>query len=134
MSILIYVPLFKSAEEQHISQTTSQYPLKHTETTQEEVAAPGRLPETPLRMDPDLLYDVRYGNEFDDRQPTQPDQNQMETSPKELISSYSVSQVLLHFNKKLPVLGVVCYVGGRGGQFWNPKKSIAQGSLETKRE
>ncbi|XP_033503937.1 glycoprotein integral membrane protein 1 isoform X1 [Epinephelus lanceolatus] len=76
-------------EEQLITQTTSQYPLKHTETTQEETAAPGKLPETPLRMDPDLLYDVRYDDEFDDREPSQPDQIQMETPPKEIISSYS---------------------------------------------
>ncbi|XP_044025840.1 glycoprotein integral membrane protein 1 isoform X2 [Siniperca chuatsi] len=76
-------------EEQLISHTTSQYPLKHTETTQEEIAAPGKLPETPLRMDPDLLYDVRYDDEFDDREPSQPDQIQMETPPKEFISSYS---------------------------------------------
>ncbi|XP_018555221.1 glycoprotein integral membrane protein 1 [Lates calcarifer] len=76
-------------EDQLISQTTSQYPLKHTETTQEETAAPGKLPETPLRMDPNLLYDVRYDDEFDDRDLGQPDQIQMETPPKELISSYS---------------------------------------------
>ncbi|XP_034756908.1 glycoprotein integral membrane protein 1 isoform X2 [Etheostoma cragini] len=76
-------------EEQLISQTTSQYPLKHTETTQEEIAAPGKLPETPLRMDPDLLYDVRYDDEFDVQEPSRPDQIQMETPPKELLSSYS---------------------------------------------
>ncbi|KAK9531165.1 hypothetical protein VZT92_010607 [Zoarces viviparus] len=76
-------------EEQLMSQTTSQYPLKHTETTQEEIAAPGKLPETPLRMDPDLLYDVRYDDDFDVQEPSQPDQIQMETPPKESISSYS---------------------------------------------
>lgn len=91
--ILISSPLFKSDEEQLISQTTSQYPLKQTETTQEEIAAPGKLPETPLRMDPDLLYDVRYDDEFDDREPSQTDQIQMEMPPKELISSYSVSHL-----------------------------------------
>ncbi|KAK5880619.1 hypothetical protein CesoFtcFv8_023627 [Champsocephalus esox] len=79
----------RTDEEQLISQTTSQYPLKHTETTQEEVAAPGKLPETPLRMDPDLLNDVRYDDEFDVREPSQPDHIQMETPPKEFISSYS---------------------------------------------
>ncbi|XP_022619858.1 glycoprotein integral membrane protein 1 [Seriola dumerili] len=73
-------------EDQLISHTTSQYPLKHTETTQEETAAPGKLPETPLRMDPDLLYEIDDG--LDDR-PSQPDQIQMETPPKEFISSYS---------------------------------------------
>lgn len=73
-------------EEQLMWQTTSQYPLKHTQTTQEEMAAPGKLPETPLRMDPDLLY---Y-DDLDDRELNQPDQIQMETPPKELVSSYSV--------------------------------------------
>ncbi|XP_068432922.1 glycoprotein integral membrane protein 1 isoform X1 [Clinocottus analis] len=76
-------------EEQLMSQTTSQYPLKNTETTQEEIAEPGKLPETPLRMDPDLLYDVRYDDEFDVREPRQPHQIQMETPPKESLSSYS---------------------------------------------
>ncbi|KAJ8385931.1 hypothetical protein AAFF_G00178930 [Aldrovandia affinis] len=38
--------------EQDVLQTTSHYPLKQAETTQEETAAPGKLPETPLRMDP----------------------------------------------------------------------------------
>ncbi|XP_047429427.1 glycoprotein integral membrane protein 1-like [Mugil cephalus] len=82
-------PNSRKDEEQLISQTTSQYPLKHTETTQEETAAPGKLPETPLRMDPDLLYDVKYDDEFDDRDSSQPDNNQMETPPKEILSSYS---------------------------------------------
>lgn len=82
-------PNSRKDEEQLISQTTSQYPLKHTETTREEIAAPGKLPETPLRMDPDLLYDVRYDDELDDSYPSQPDQNQMETPPNEFISSYS---------------------------------------------
>ncbi|XP_028252383.1 glycoprotein integral membrane protein 1 [Parambassis ranga] len=82
-------PNSRKDEEQLISQTTSQYPLKHTETTQEETAAPGKLPETPLRMDPDLLYDVRYDDTFEDRESSQTDQNQMETPPKEFISSYS---------------------------------------------
>lgn len=86
-----FLCFLKPDEEQLISQTTSQYPLKHTETTQEEIAAPGKLPETPLRMDPDLLYDVRYDDTFEDRDSSHTDQNQMETPPKEFISSYSVS-------------------------------------------
>lgn len=45
-------------------------------------------------MDPDLLYDVRYDDELDYTYPSQPDQHQMETPPKELISSYSVSASL----------------------------------------
>lgn len=88
---LISFKLHKSDEDQLISQTTSQYALKHTETTQEETAAPGKLPETPLRMDPDLLYDVRYDDEIDDREQGQPDHIQMESPPKEAMSSYSVS-------------------------------------------
>lgn len=79
--------LCNSEEQQLISHTTSQYPLKHTETTQEEAAAPGKLPETPLRMDPDLLYDTRYDYEFE-VEPTH--HIQMETPPKETTSSYSV--------------------------------------------
>ncbi|XP_041660705.1 glycoprotein integral membrane protein 1 [Cheilinus undulatus] len=76
-------------EEQLMSQTTSQYPLKQTETTQEEIAAPGKLPETPLRMDPDLLNEVGYDDEFEERELSQTDQIQMESPPKEFVSSYS---------------------------------------------
>ncbi|KAL6096334.1 ginm1 [Pungitius sinensis] len=82
-------PNHRKDKEELMSQTTSQYPLKHTETTLEEIAAPGKLPETPLRMDPDLLYDIRYDDDFDVREPRQPDQIQMETPTKESISSYS---------------------------------------------
>lgn len=39
--------------------TTSHYLYKNAETTQEEIAAPGKLPETPLRMDPETLYESR---------------------------------------------------------------------------
>ncbi|MEQ2166713.1 hypothetical protein GOODEAATRI_031074, partial [Goodea atripinnis] len=78
-------------EEQLMSQTTSQYPHteKHSETTQEEIAAPGKLPETPLRMDPDLWSDVTYSNEFKDTEPSPSDQNEMGSPPKEVTSSYS---------------------------------------------
>lgn len=89
--------LLEAAEEQLVSHTTSQYPLKHSETTQEEVAAPGKLPETPLRMDPDLLYELRYEDDYEDRQPGQSDRIQMETPPKETPSSYSVHWLLLMF-------------------------------------
>lgn len=83
-----------SDEEQLVSQTTSQYPHteRHSDTTQEEVAAPGKLPETPLRMDPDLLSDVTYGDEFDDLEPSPSGQNEMGSPPKEVTSSYSVSE------------------------------------------
>ncbi|XP_041831803.1 glycoprotein integral membrane protein 1 [Melanotaenia boesemani] len=85
------LPTSRKDEEQLISQTTSQYPHteKQTETTQEEIAAPGKLPETPLRMEPNLLYNVRYDDESEDEDQTRVDQNQMETPPKEFISSYS---------------------------------------------
>lgn len=96
-SSLIVSASLKSDEEQLISQTTSQYPHteKHSETTQEEIAAPGKLPETPLRMDPHLLSGVLNSDEYDDRDQSQQtqirNQNQMETPPKEADSSYSVS-------------------------------------------
>lgn len=43
--------------------TTSHYLYKNAETTQEEIAAPGKLPETPLRMDPETLYESREEEE-----------------------------------------------------------------------
>ncbi|KAL0967354.1 hypothetical protein UPYG_G00251190 [Umbra pygmaea] len=76
----------KKAEDQVISQTTSHYPLEHADTTQEETAAPGKLPETPLRMDPDLLYD---DNVEDDDLRVPSDQMQTDAPLKESISSYS---------------------------------------------
>ncbi|KAJ8355983.1 hypothetical protein SKAU_G00187770 [Synaphobranchus kaupii] len=47
----------RKVEDQDILHTTSHYPLKQAETTQEETAAPGKLPETPLRMDPIPMYE-----------------------------------------------------------------------------
>ncbi|XP_013885148.1 glycoprotein integral membrane protein 1 [Austrofundulus limnaeus] len=88
-------PSSRTDEEQLVSQTTSQYPHteKHSETTQEEIAAPGKLPETPLRMDPDLLSDVINSDDYDNRGPSQlthiRNQNQMESPPKEAESPYS---------------------------------------------
>ncbi|KAM4528840.1 glycoprotein integral membrane protein 1 [Fundulus diaphanus] len=84
-------PNFRTDGEQLVSQTTSQYPHteKHSETTQEEVAAPGKLPETPLRMDPDLLSEVRYSDEYDDTEPSPSDQIEMGSPPEETTSSYS---------------------------------------------
>ncbi|XP_053495309.1 glycoprotein integral membrane protein 1-like [Ictalurus furcatus] len=46
----------KTVEDQ-VLHTTSHYPLRQAETTQEETAAPGKLPETPLRMEPSVLYE-----------------------------------------------------------------------------
>ncbi|KAM4633690.1 glycoprotein integral membrane protein 1 [Polymixia lowei] len=81
----------KKAEDQLMSQTTSQYTLKHIETTEEEIAAPGKLPETPLRMDPDLLYEARDGGDDggDDNELVQSNQMQTETPFRESLSSYS---------------------------------------------
>ncbi|KAM4521676.1 glycoprotein integral membrane protein 1 [Odontesthes bonariensis] len=87
--LVTYQPNSRKDEEQLIFQTTSRYPEEHTETTQEETASPGKLPETPLRIDPDLLFDVRYDDEFDDRDQSQADQSRMKTPPKEFVSSYS---------------------------------------------
>uniref|UniRef100_A0A672Y8R2 Glycoprotein integral membrane 1 n=1 Tax=Sphaeramia orbicularis TaxID=375764 RepID=A0A672Y8R2_9TELE len=98
----------RKAEEQVMSHTTSQYPLKHSETTQEEIAAPGKLPETPLRMDPDLMYDVRYDDEYDNKETGQPDQIQMETPPKEFISSYSA--MCQWVEQSLPLFFLVMWV------------------------
>uniref|UniRef100_A0A4W5MVD8 Glycoprotein integral membrane 1 n=1 Tax=Hucho hucho TaxID=62062 RepID=A0A4W5MVD8_9TELE len=77
----------KKAEDQVMSHTTIHYPLKHADTTQEEIAAPGKLPETPLRMDPDLLYD--NNNDEDDDLGGLSDEMQTEAPLKESISSYS---------------------------------------------
>lgn len=74
----------KNSEDQVISQTTSHYPMKHAETTQEEIAAPGKLPETPLRMDPDLLYE-----DGEEELGHQADQQTTEKPIKESLSSYS---------------------------------------------
>ncbi|KAJ8008970.1 hypothetical protein DPEC_G00083950 [Dallia pectoralis] len=82
--VVITDPTSPKKEDQVMSQTTSQYPLKHVDTTQEETAAPGKLPETPLRMDPDLLYD-----HSDDDLTVLSDQLQTDTPHRELISSYS---------------------------------------------
>uniref|UniRef100_W5NK58 Glycosylated integral membrane protein 1 n=1 Tax=Lepisosteus oculatus TaxID=7918 RepID=W5NK58_LEPOC len=51
------VPEEVSAVDRDPLQTTSHYPLKQAETTVEETAAPGKLPETPLRMDAGSVYD-----------------------------------------------------------------------------
>ncbi|KAK3506898.1 hypothetical protein QTP70_031035 [Hemibagrus guttatus] len=47
----------KAVVEDQVLHTTSHYPLRQAETTQEETAAPGKLPETPLRMEPSVLYE-----------------------------------------------------------------------------
>ncbi|XP_017289595.1 glycoprotein integral membrane protein 1 [Kryptolebias marmoratus] len=118
-------PSSRKDEEQLISQTTSQYPRteKHSETTLEEVAAPGKLPETPLRMDPDLLSDVIYSDDYDYKDLSQltpnRNQNQMETPPKESESSYSAmcqwverarERLRLFCSESLPLFFLVMWV------------------------
>ncbi|XP_077566768.1 glycoprotein integral membrane protein 1 [Stigmatopora nigra] len=90
----------KKAEEQMMLQTTSQYPLKHSETTQEEIAPPGKLPETPLRMDPDLLSDIIYGQTEDGDQ-SQHNLIPIESSPKELISYSDMCRWMEEFRERL---------------------------------
>ncbi|XP_019740530.1 glycoprotein integral membrane protein 1 [Hippocampus comes] len=83
--VVVTDPTNPIKEEQMMLQTTSQYPLKHSETTQEEIAAPGKLPETPLRMDPDLLNDIK-SEKAEDGDLGQQDQIPTESSPKQFLS------------------------------------------------
>ncbi|XP_051500694.1 glycoprotein integral membrane protein 1-like [Myxocyprinus asiaticus] len=71
--------------EAQVLNTTGHYLLKHAETTQEEIAAPGKLPETPLRMDPDTLYESREEEERNS------DYLLPEVPLRESMSSYSVA-------------------------------------------
>ncbi|XP_077367159.1 glycoprotein integral membrane protein 1 [Festucalex cinctus] len=83
--VVVTDPTNRRKEEQMMLHTTSQYPLKHSETTQEEVAAPGKLPETPLRMDPDLFNELKY-EETDYDDVIRHNQIPTESSPKEFLS------------------------------------------------
>ncbi|XP_012882453.1 PREDICTED: glycoprotein integral membrane protein 1 isoform X3 [Dipodomys ordii] len=57
--ILITVPnLSKKVDSVSLLQTTSQYLIRNMETTVDEDALPGKLPETPLRADPPSSYKV----------------------------------------------------------------------------
>ncbi len=75
--------------EDQVLYTTSHYLLKHAETTQEEIAAPGKLPETPLRMDPEILYESREEEERTS------DSLLLESPLSGSMSSYSVSDCVL---------------------------------------
>nr|XP_057928760.1 glycoprotein integral membrane protein 1 [Doryrhamphus excisus] len=101
--VVVTDPTNHKKEEQMMSQTTSQYPLKQSETTQEEFAAPGKLPETPLRMDPDVLNEVRYEEteDSDMDQHEQHDQIPMETSPKEFLSYSAICRWVDDFRERL---------------------------------
>ncbi|XP_016427492.1 glycoprotein integral membrane protein 1-like isoform X2 [Sinocyclocheilus rhinocerous] len=61
--VLVTNASIRNTVEDQVLNTTSHYLLKHAETTQEEIAAPGKLPETPLRMDPETLYESREEEE-----------------------------------------------------------------------
>lgn len=61
--ILVTDTSIHSEGEDQVLNTTSHYLYKNAETTQEEIAAPGKLPETPLRMDPETLYESREEEE-----------------------------------------------------------------------
>ncbi|KAG1964327.1 glycoprotein integral membrane protein [Pimephales promelas] len=61
--ILVTDASIHNTVEDQVRNTTSHYLLKHAETTQDEIAAPGKLPETPLRMDPETLYESREEEE-----------------------------------------------------------------------
>ncbi|XP_061611034.1 glycoprotein integral membrane protein 1 isoform X2 [Phyllopteryx taeniolatus] len=98
--VVVTDPTNRRKEEQMLLQTTSQYPLKHSETTQEEIAAPGKLPETPLRMDPDLMKDLKY-QEAEDRDLGQQDQIPIESSPKEFLSYSAVCRWVEDFRERL---------------------------------
>lgn len=108
----------QKAVDQLLSQTTSQYPGSQAETTQEEVAAPGKLPETPLRMDPHLLDDA--GAEEDgDADGDLRRSDQKEATNRDSQSSYSAAcrlveqlreRLRLFCSKSLPVFFLVMWV------------------------
>ncbi|XP_077409292.1 glycoprotein integral membrane protein 1 isoform X2 [Vanacampus margaritifer] len=115
--VVVTDPTNHRKEDQMMLQTTSQYPLKQSETTQEEIAAPGKLPETPLRMDPDLFDELKY-EETDYEDLVQQDQIPTESSPKEFLS-YSamchwveeIRENLRSFcSKSLPLFFLVMWV------------------------
>lgn len=49
---------FSSSDTQDPLQTTSQYLIQQVETTVDEETLPGKLPETPLRIEPPSSYKV----------------------------------------------------------------------------
>ncbi|XP_004368896.1 glycoprotein integral membrane protein 1 [Trichechus manatus latirostris] len=56
--ILFTLPNLSRKESAGSLQTTSQYLIRNVETTIDEVALPGKLPETPLRAEPPSSYKV----------------------------------------------------------------------------
>ncbi|XP_062857907.1 glycoprotein integral membrane protein 1 [Trichomycterus rosablanca] len=55
--VIMFEEYFFKKDDDPVLHTTSHYPLRQAETTQEEIAAPGKLPETPLRMEPNMMYE-----------------------------------------------------------------------------
>lgn len=51
---------FSSLDIQDPLQTTSQYLIRQAETTVDEETLPGKLPETPLRIEPPSSYKVGF--------------------------------------------------------------------------
>lgn len=51
---------FSSSDIQDPLQTTSQYLIQQVETTVDEETLPGKLPETPLRIEPPSSYKVAF--------------------------------------------------------------------------
>ncbi|KPP79789.1 glycoprotein integral membrane protein 1-like, partial [Scleropages formosus] len=106
----------KKGEDQGIVHTTSHYPLKQAETTQEETAAPGKLPETPLRMDPSTWYEEDTTAEEE----TLPDKLLPETPLRsESMSSYNAvcrwveqlrDRLKRFWSESLPVFFLVMWV------------------------
>ncbi|XP_057679465.1 glycoprotein integral membrane protein 1 [Corythoichthys intestinalis] len=86
--------------EQMMLQTTSQYPLKNLETTQEEIAPAGKLPETPLRMDPDLLTDILYKPNAVEAK-SQEDMIPIKSTPKEFLSYSAMCRWAEDFRERL---------------------------------
>ncbi|KAF5899324.1 glycoprotein integral membrane protein 1-like, partial [Clarias magur] len=70
--------------EDPVLHTTSHYPLRQAETTQEETAAPGKLPETPLRMEPNMMYEDALEDNFN------PDDLLTDVPLRQSPSSYNV--------------------------------------------
>ncbi|NXL96065.1 GINM1 protein, partial [Alectura lathami] len=56
--MLFTLPNLSGKDTQDPLQTTSQYLIRHAETTVDEETLPGKLPETPLRIEPPSSYKV----------------------------------------------------------------------------
>ncbi|KAM9779028.1 glycoprotein integral membrane protein 1 isoform X1 [Syngnathus typhle] len=100
--VLVTDPTNHGKDEQMMLQTTSQYPLKHSGTTQEEVAAPGKLPETPLRMDADLFDNIK-SEDTEAEELGQQDQISTESSPQGFFSYSAMCRWVEDFRERLRI-------------------------------